>query len=217
MDSSESSRGGEARRVAVLGTGSVGTALARGFAAAGGYDLVLGSRSAADPGADLAALAEETGADLATPAEAAGSADVVVLAVPGTAVVDVARDLAATLAGRVVLDATNGRVPDGYDSIAEAVAAAAPDAHVAKAFNTIGANRMTDPTFPDGTASMFVCGDAPATAVAAELAASLGFDVVEAGDLAAAGHLESLAWAWIHLSRLHGRDVGFRLLGVEAE
>jgi hypothetical protein len=205
MDSSESSRGGEERRVAVLGTGSVGTALARGWATAGGYDLVLGSRSAGDPDADLA-----------TPAEAAGSADVVVLAVPGTAVVDVARDLATTLAGRVVLDATNGPVPEGSDSIAEAVAAAAPDASVAKAFNTIGANRMTAPGFPDGTASMFVCGDAPATAVAAELAAALGFDVVEAGDLAAAAHLESLAWAWIHLSRRYGRDIGFRLLGVEA-
>jgi hypothetical protein len=35
-----------------------------------------------------------------------------------------------------------------------------------------------------------------------------------AGDLAAAGLLEDLARLWIHLSREHGRDIAFRLLGA---
>lgn len=201
------------RTVAVIGTGSVGAALASGWAAAG-YDVVFGSRSADDPDDDLRALAEGADAALATPAGAAGRADVVLLAVPGRVAADVARELSETIGDAVVLDATNGPTPEDADSIGAAVAAAV-DAPVAKAFNTIGANRMRDPTFPDGTASMLLCGDEPAVEAAAELADALGFDPVGAGRIGAARHLEAVARAWIHLASLHGRDIGFRLLGVD--
>jgi hypothetical protein len=200
--------------VAVVGTGSVGSALARGLGATGAYDVVLGSRSAADPDESLRRLVDAAGARLATPAAAAGEADVVVLAVPGSVVVDVAGDLASSIGDAPVLDPTNGAPPAGAESIAGAVADALPGAPVAKAFNTIGANRMASPTFPDGTASMFVCGDDEAVAVAADLASALGFEVCEAGGIDAARHLEALALAWIHLAGVHGRDIGFRLLGV---
>jgi hypothetical protein len=202
------------RTVAVVGTGSVGSALARGLGATGAYDVVVGSRSAADPDESLRGLADAADARLSSPEEAVAGADAVVLAVPGSVVVDVARDLSSVIGGTPVLDPTNGRAPEGASSIGEAVAAALPDAPVAKAFNTIGANRMESPSFPDGTASMFVCGDREAVAVAAELAAALGFAVCEAGSLEASRHLEALARTWIHLAGVHGRDIGFRLLGL---
>lgn len=207
--------GGDPTTVAVVGTGSVGTALARGLAATGEYAVVVGSRSADDPDEALRELAARADARVASPAAAAAEGDVVVLAVPGSVVADVARELAPAVGATPVVDPTNGRAPSGAGSLGEAVADALPDAPVAKAFNTIGANRMEAPAFRDGTASMFVCGDDAAVAVASGLASALGFDVVRAGGIEASRHLEALARTWIHLAGVHGRDVGFRLLGVD--
>lgn len=202
--------------VAIIGTGSVGTAVARGLGATGRYDLLFGSRHADTPEDTLVDLAADLGAGLRIPHVATTEADVVVLAVPGGAVVELAKDLAPVLEGTPVLDCTNGPRPDAYDSLGEAVAAVV-DAPVAKVFNTIGANRMAAPTFDDGTATMFVCGDDPAVEVATDMAESLGFDVVTAGDITAASHLEALARTWIHLAGRYGREIGFRLLGVHEQ
>lgn len=201
--------------VAIIGTGSVGAALGRGWSGAG-FDVVFGTRSADDPDGETVTLASETGARLLSPREAAETGDTVVLAVPGSVVEAVVADLASAIGNEIVIDCTNGPVPTSHESIAESVAAAVPDARVAKAFNTIGANRMTDPVFPDGIASMFVCGDEEAIDVAADLASALGFDAVSAGDLTAARHLEALAHLWIHLAGSYGRDIGFRLLGARS-
>lgn len=197
--------------IGILGTGSVGSALARGFAAAG-HDVVVGSRSPETATADLGARANDI--RIRSQRAAADHGSVVVLALPASAVVDVAGDLAASLAGKSVVDAAN-EYPTATDerSIAERVADAAPDAHVAKAFNTIGAALMTDPVVDGETATMFVAGADPAALDAVEeLASDLGFEPVVAGDLATARHLENLARFWIHLSREHGRDIAFRLL-----
>ena len=200
--------------VGIIGAGNVGAALGRALAAAGGYDLIYGTRSAESPDDGLLDLADETGARVDLPRATAEEATVVVLAVPGTAVVDMAGTLDPVLDGTPVVDCTNGPTPEGFRSVGEAVAATVPEAPVAKAFNTIGANRMGTPEFDDGIASMFVCGADRAVAAATDLAEALGFDVVDAGDITAARHLESIAGAWIGLSQTHGRDIGFRLLGT---
>jgi predicted dinucleotide-binding enzyme len=191
--------------VGIIGTGTVATALAGDLAAAG-HDVVLGSRT---PEADVDAPTR-----VRSQHEAADPADAVVLAVPSDVVVDIATDLADALAGTPTLDATNEfPTPRASRPLAQRVADAAPGADVVKAFNTVGANRMTDPVVGGVPATMFVAGDDPAAVATAEsLASDLGFEPLDAGGLAAAGHLESLARFWIHLSRDYGRDVAFRLL-----
>lgn len=93
--------------LAVIGTGPVGTALGRGFAAHG-HHVVFGVRDPADP--------QHRGLDqVARPSDAAAGAAVVVLAVPATAVTDVIPQR-GFVAGQVLVDATNavGRaVPEG--------------------------------------------------------------------------------------------------------
>ncbi|MFB6188558.1 MAG: NADPH-dependent F420 reductase [Halapricum sp.] len=195
--------------IAVLGSGTVGSTLARGWADR--YEIVVGSRSTDDP--DVRALANEVGGTATDQRAAAADADIAVLAVHGSAVVDLAKSLSETLADTVVIDPTNVLPrPDSGESLAEQVAAAAPDAAVAKAFNTVGANVMADPQIDGGTATMLLAGDAAAVEVAEELAADLGFDPVVAGDLSAAIYLEDLARLWIHLSGEYGRDIAFELL-----
>lgn len=191
--------------VGIIGTGSVGTALATGLAAAG-HEVVVGSRDPETNGVE--------GVDTATQRAAAERGDVVVLALPAAVVTDVAADLGDALAGKPVLDAAN-EYPNATSgrSVAARVADATPDAHVVKAFNTIGANRMTDPVVDGERATMFLAGDDPTAVDAARtLAADLGFEPVVAGGLGAAGHLEHLARFWIHLSGEYGRDIAFRLL-----
>lgn len=192
-------------QIAIVGTGSVGSALASGFAAAG-HDVVLGSRRPETTGSD--------GPPVRSQRAAAERGEVVVLAVPSGAVVSVAADLADALADKPVVDVTNEYPTARADRpLAVRVAEAAPAANVVKAFNTIGANRMTDPVIGGEPATMFLAGDdADAVRTVASLAADLGFEPLVAGDLAAAGHVEHLARFWIHLSGEQGRDIGFRLL-----
>ena len=191
--------------VGIIGTGSVGTALATGLTAVG-HEVVVGSR---DPEANQ--IGDVT---VATQSAAAEHSDVVVLALPGGVVATVAADLRDLLAGKPVLDAAN-EYPNATAgrSLAARVADAAPDAHVVKAFNTIGANRMADPVVDGEAATMFLAGDDQAALDAAgTLASDLGFEPVVAGGLGAAANLEGLARFWIHLSQEYGRDIAFRLL-----
>ncbi|MEF8851019.1 MAG: NAD(P)-binding domain-containing protein [Haloarculaceae archaeon] len=193
--------------VSILGTGNVGSALASGLSAAG-HDVTLGSR---DP--DTADVAT-AGVDVVTQRVAAERGDVVVLALPSAAVVDVAADLEAALAGKPVVDAANEYPTARAETpLAARIADAAPEAHVVKAFNTTGSNLMTDPVVDGEHATMFVAGDDESAVETVEtLAADLGFDPVVAGGLDAAGHLEHLARFWISLSQEYGRDIAFRLL-----
>jgi len=199
--------------IGIIGTGSVGETLARGFGVAG-HDVVFGSRTPEDDTVTDSVADSNTSARVTTPKTAAGDGEIVVLAVPGGAAPDVAADLADELAGKALIDPTNS-MERTSDAVAERIAAAAPDARVVKAFNTIGTDSMADPEIASERASMFVASDDPdAKAVATALASDLGFGVIDAGGLDAAVMLEDLARLWIHLSRSHGRDIGFRLLGA---
>ncbi len=94
-------------RVAILGAGNVGKALAGSLVGAG-YDVVL---SAAHEGSARAA-ADATGARAAdSNAEAVAGADVVMLAVPVGAVEAIAMDLGGALGGKIVVDVTNRPTP----------------------------------------------------------------------------------------------------------
>jgi 8-hydroxy-5-deazaflavin:NADPH oxidoreductase len=204
-------------RVAVLGSGNVGQALGLGWTKAG-HEVAFGSRSPDDEKAK--ALVEKAGGKVQVfPHEdAARAADVVVLALPFGALEEALKPLAAALAGKVLIDATNpvrAPLPEGIASGAEAVASWVPGARVVKAFNTTGAETMAEPRFGELRASMLLCGDdAQAREVAKGLARDLGFDDVDAGALSRASLLEGLARLWITLAMQegHGRGIAFSLL-----
>jgi hypothetical protein len=197
--------------IGIIGTGSVGTALARGLAAAG-RDVVLGSRDPDAAAPDLGAGADRI--ETTTQRDAAERGSAVVLAVPAGVAVDLAGSFSGTLAGTTVVDPTNEYPdPGGERSVAERIAAAAPEATVVKCFNTIGAEHFTDPVVGGETASMFLAGEAGDHRDAVEaMAGDLGFEPVVVGDLGDAGHLEHLARLWIHLARERDREFAFRLI-----
>ena len=145
------------KKIAVIGSGVVGEALAAGFLAHG-YEVTRGSRDASKL-ADWAAGAGGQ-AHAATMSEAAAWGDAVVLAVKGTAA-EAAVDLcgADALAGKLVMDATNPIADeppeDGVlryftgpnESLMERLQARVPAGRFVKVFSCVGSAFMVDPDF----------------------------------------------------------------------
>jgi predicted dinucleotide-binding enzyme len=205
--------------IAILGAGSVGGNLARGWKRQG-HRISLGVR---DPsGLSVKPLLDELGAAAraATVPEAAAFGEVVVIATPWSATLAVVRS-AGPLTGKVVIDATNPLTGEltlalGHTTAAaEEIAKAAPSARVVKCFNTTGANNFLAPRFGTEAATMFYCGDdAEAKRRVHELGQELGFDMEDAGPLTQARLLEPLALLWISLAYRQGmgREIAFRLM-----
>jgi len=209
-------------RIAVMGSGNVGQALASGLQAKG-HSVTLATREPTRP--ELGAWSAETGVSVGDLASAAAGAELVVLATAWSGVAEALATAGAhNLEGKVLIDVTNPlRFTDrlelavGHgDSGGETVQRLAPGARVVKAFNTVGFELMVDPDVPDGPPTMFVAGDdADARSVVAGLAASLGWAVHDCGDLRAARLTEPLAMLWIeHALRTGQRTHAFRLLGL---
>jgi predicted dinucleotide-binding enzyme len=198
-------------RIGILGSGVVGQSLARGLARHG-HDVRIGTRK--DAVEDF---------PVGSPADVVESADLVFLAVLGTAAVEVASGVAEQLRGKVLVDTTNpldfssgrpGLFVGHTDSLGERVQRAVPEAHVVKAYNTTGNTLFVDPDLPDGPPSMFIGGEsAEAKAAVSALLEATGWDVVDLGGIDASRYLEPMCITWV----LHGLHAGtwehaFRLL-----
>ena len=202
-------------KIAVLGTGMVGQALA-GRLDELGHQVSLGTR---DPEATRARtgegepgawLRDHAGVTAATFADAAAGAEVVVFAGNGAAALEILGAAGAgNLDGKVLVDVSNpldfsGGFPPRLfvkddDSLAEQVQRAFPGARVVKTLNTMNASLMVHPDrLPEGT-TVFVSGDeADAKAVVTDLLTSFGHtDVLDLGDLSTARGAEMYVAFWV--------------------
>jgi predicted dinucleotide-binding enzyme len=202
--------------IVIVGAGNVGRALGSGWLRAG-HKVTYAVRDPAKP--ELAALRQQ-GASIVLSSSAATAGDVIALTVPWPAVDATIRSL-GSLAGKIVIDATNPLSPDfslavGYnDSAGETVARLATGARVVKAFNITGSNNMADSRYSGGKLMMPVAGDdGEAKRVVLTLASDLGFDAIDAGPLTMSRYLEPMAMVWIKLAitQKMGRDFGFAIL-----
>ncbi len=197
--------------IGIIGTGKVGSALAKGWAEAG-HRIILGARYPAKA-RDLAAA---TRASVVSPAEV-GQADVIVLATPWAAAHSVLAGL-GDLTGKIVIDCTNPLGPvDGRFGLllghttsgAEELAALVPQARLVKTLNQVGAEVMGRArTLPIPPVMFMAADDAAAKDVVGALLQDLGFDPLDAGDLSKARLLEPFALVWINqaLAQGKGRD-----------
>ncbi|MGH2584399.1 MAG: NADPH-dependent F420 reductase [Dehalococcoidia bacterium] len=203
--------------VAVIGAGKVGGALAQKWGAAG-HQVTLGAR---DPGApQVQQLVHEIeGNARATPiSEAAAGAEAVLLAVPGGSVEEVLASVGDTLAGMVVIDATNNldRARSGGDmnSVA-AIAAAAPSASVYRAFNSLGWENFAHPTFGGVNADLFYAGPEGTTRVLVErLIGDVGLRPIRLGGMDKIPLVDAILPLWFALAseQQMGRHLAFKVL-----
>ena len=194
-------------KIGVLGSGMVGKVLADGFLALG-HEVVRGTR---DP-SKLTEWREAAGAraSVATFAEAAQSADLLVLAVKGSAAEQAVDACGAeALAGKIVIDATNpiaDEPPENgvirfftgpNESLMERLQKRAAGAHFVKAFSCVGNALMINPSLGGVKPTMFICGnDAKAKVRVTALLDQIGWEAEDMGMATAARAIEPLCMLW---------------------
>ncbi len=190
--------------IGIIGTGSMGSALATALSEAG-HGIMLGSRDE-QRGRDTAASVGGS-VEGGTIVDAANFADTVILAVPFDACAGIVRECAA-FESKTLIDITNPidldalRVTlDNETSGGERIAEMAPGASVVKAFNTIHAEVVNEPRFGQDVPTGFFCGDdEDAKDIVAGLIEDCGFEPVDCGPLRASRYLEAMAGLIVQLS-----------------
>ena len=202
-------------KIAIIGAGNVGGALAKGWASAG-HTVLLGVRNAGSEAVKtLLAANKNISAQIAQ--DAARAAEVILVALPIPAVVEVAKSL-GDLRGKIVIDATNAvfQAPEPYAHAAEAFKALTHCEHVVKCFNSTGFENMANPRYGALGLDMFVAGNSvEGKKIATKLAKDLGFDqCYDFGGEDKIALLEQFALSWINLAIMQqqGRNIAFKLL-----
>lgn len=192
--------------IAVIGTGFIGGTLGRAFARAG-HPTVFGSRT---PDTDSAA--QDSGATTAAVSDAIAHADVVVLALPATAVGELLATHGPALAGKLVVDAANN-VGAPVAHHAGLVARHAPGARYARAFNTLGGENLAEPDFDGTRADMYYSAPESDRATLDALITAVGLRPQYLGDQqqdTVDGVLR--LWFALAVAQGHGRHLAFRTL-----
>ena len=213
--------------IGILGTGSVGRALAAGLSAAG-HEVQIGTR---DPWVTLArtdpdrfgnpafstwtTAHEQVG--LVTFAEAAAAGDIVVNATSGDVSMQALQAAGAdNLRGKILIDVSNpldfstGFPPTLFvkdtDSLGEQIQRAFPETRVVKTLNTLNAGLMLAPERLSAPSAVFLSGDDDeAKGQVAELLASFGWQqIVDLGGIATSRGVEMLMPMWLSLLSVHG-------------
>jgi len=201
-------------KIAVIGTGNVGGALARKWARAG-HRVTLGVRNTTEfKGKELL---DEKNISVAEIEEAVKKSDVILIAAVPQATADIVK-LMGNVSGKVIIDAMNSvrTKPDGFNNSFEALKALATSAEIVKCFNSVGFNVMADTNFNGTIADMYMAGTSErAKEVAKQLSIDAGFEnCYNFGGDDKVALLEQFALSWINLAMMQGqgREMIFKLI-----
>ncbi len=183
-------------KIAIIGSGNVGKALAKSGVKAG-HTVTMTATSAEK----ATEAAKASGAHAAqSNQEAVKDADLVIVAVPYDKLGEVFRGLGTAVDGKIVIDATNhvnaqnpGEVL-GTTSNAEEIQKRHPKVRVVKALNYAFASRMAEPSVDGTHLDGFVAGDDQAAKdTVLDFVKSIGFRPIDVGPLVMARALEAMA------------------------
>lgn len=203
-------------KIAVIGSGNVGGALAQRFVGAGHTVLVGAQFPLSNKSVELA---QKIGEDRFTSVESAvKQCDVIILSVPAEAASEVAASLGNT-EGKIIIDTMNivlGKGPAGFINTADAILANTITRDVVKCFNTTGFENMLNPIYHGEGIDMFVAGNSEkGKSVATQLAKDIGFGTVhDLGGNEQFFLIEQLANVWINqaIFRNAGRDIALKFI-----
>lgn len=183
-------------KIGVIGSGRIGSTLG-GIWVKAGHEVMFSSLDLEHDKALAARLGGKARAG--TPGEAAAFGEVLLMAVPYSALPQLGRDLAGPIKGKVVIDACNpfpardGEIATWAREKGAGLASAEllPGARIVRAFNAIGYSRMADAAQRQGERiGMPMAGnDAAAIAVASRLVREVGYEPVLVGQLAMGKYL----------------------------
>ncbi|MBI1298972.1 hypothetical protein GC175_28920 [bacterium] len=194
--------------IGIIGAGNIGSTLGQKWTAAG-HTVLYGVRNPADAKFDEL---RRSGAVVSV-GEAANAGEVIVLALPGAAVISFAAEHATALAGKVIIDAANnvgGVEMNSLDVLAKAI----PSAQLVRGFSTLGWENFADAQIDGVQVDLFYCGDAAAQATTEQLITDVGLRPVYVGGIETVGVVDGMARLWFALAfgQKQGRRIAFKLL-----
>jgi predicted dinucleotide-binding enzyme len=176
-------------KIGIVGSGRVGGGIGSVWVKAG-HEVMFSSRHIEHDKALAAKLG--TNAHAGTPREAAAFSEVVMISVPYGALPEVGKDLEALIKGKIVIDTCNpfvwrdGEIATWAREKGAGLASAEllPGARIVRAFNAIGAARMsTAHQDPRRIGMPIASDDAEAIVVASNLIRDIGYEPIVIGDL----------------------------------
>lgn len=189
--------------IGIIGAGAMGGPLGRLWAEAG-HRILYSSRHPEELMEVVRGAAPRASAGY--PDAAAYFGDVVVLAVPPSAIPQIGQDYGHLMEGKVVIDLTNPRVDRDGEITNEwlemgtglAMAQYLPDARLVKAFNTLSSGMLREAHRPGELIGVPIAGDdEEAVAIVAALVRDAGFDPVIVGPLARAKEFDRGTPTWV--------------------
>ena len=176
-------------KIGIVGSGRVGGGIGSVWVKAG-HEVMFSSRHIEHDKAFAAKLGAN--AHAGTPKEATAFGEVVMISVPYGALPEVGKDLEALIKGKIVIDTCNpfvwrdGEIATWALEKGAGVASAEllPGARIVRAFNAIGAARMSTAHQDPGRIAMPIASDdAEAIVVASNLIRDIGYEPIVIGDL----------------------------------
>jgi len=175
--------------IGIIGSGNIGSTLAGYLTKLGHQVLIANSRGPES----LSGIATKTGAIPVTTKEAAGATDLIIIAVPNKAIINLPKEVLSASKATIV-DAGNyypsrdGQIADIEGGLTDSEWVAKIIGHpVIKAFNNIVAPSLASKAVPAGSANriaLSVAGDdQQQKQTVAELIDKIGFDAIDGGVL----------------------------------
>jgi len=195
-------------KIAIIGSGDVGQALAKSLVAKG-HKVMIGTRNESKKELKWAKKHKKDKLSVGSYTQAADYGEIAFIAVAWHATENVLAIIRPELSGKIVVDVTNPLVfnddgpPElavGHDmSAGEIVQQTLADSHVVKTLNTINYRNMVNPKYKEGTPVMFLCGNNDsAKQHVSELLTTLGWlDIQDVGGIEKSRLLEPLCLLWI--------------------
>jgi len=217
---------GVVTKLAIIGTGRLGAALAARCAKAG-YDVILGSRDGAKASRIAAELSEQFNIHClggASNIDAANQAALVILTVPHAAQRELLESLRPALKGKVVVTAVNALNPEDIRRVKLPAISAAVEAQellgdevkVVAAFQTVMHRILLDLDTPAESEAFVAGNDADAKRQVMRLAQAIGMRAWDIGPIENAAATETFASVILHLGAQHGtKFAGLRVTGIE--
>ncbi|MCA9951972.1 MAG: NAD(P)-binding domain-containing protein [Anaerolineales bacterium] len=201
-------------KIIILGAGNIGSTLGSKWANKG-HEVVFGVR---DPQAEkvqalLAKMGQGTTA--VSISTAAANADVVVFAIPGSAMAATAAQLGSQLNGKILIDTTNNVGQPVMGSL-DVLRQAAPDSPIFRAFCTLGWENFAVPVIDGMQVDLFYCGDGGGEQTAVDnLITDIGLRPVYVGGVETADLLDALTRLWFIMAfqKGYGRHLAFKMIG----
>jgi len=195
-------------KIAVIGSGDVGQALAKGLVEVG-HRVMIGTRDTQKKELKWTKKHSKQSLSVGSYAEASDFCEMAILAIAWHATENVLAIIRPELAGKIVIDVTNPlifledespQLAVGHNmSAGEMVQQTLATSHIVKTLNTINYRNMVKPDFKQGVPTMFMCGNNESAKLhVKELLVEIGWeDIQDIGSIEKSRLLEPLCLLWV--------------------